>query len=170
MLSTRARPRTQVDYTRARRGSFYGDAWVVSDAVLSDKLVGPNGQKSYALHETFPTSLVFVAGPNCGAKGRNSISTTWRTYNTYAEADFSIFRAGVKAALHAGLVAMARHGYDVALLAHVSAGIYAGPHQQALRDDFGDLVNELLDTPCATPSGAIPLGEYFQRVVLPTLG
>jgi len=158
-----------VDYTRARSASFYGDAWVVEDALLSSKRVAPPAQKSYAVTEAFPTSLVFVAGPNCGAWGRSDRSTTRRTYNRFAAEDYPLFRAGVEAALHAGLVAMARLGCDVALLAHVSAGIYAGEHKQALLADHESLVNDLLDTPCSAPSGPVPLGRYFQRVVLATL-
>ena len=50
---------------------------------------------------------------------------------------------GVQAALHAGLVAMARLGCDVALLAHVSAGIYAGEHKQALLADFEAIAHAL---------------------------
>jgi hypothetical protein len=33
-------------------------------------------------------------------------------------------------------MAMARLGIEVALLAHVSAGIYAGPHRAMLHADF----------------------------------
>ena len=158
-----------VDYTRARRHSFYGDAWVVRDAALSDTRVDATNPRTFDVARHFPTTLVFVAGPNCGAWGRNARSTTRRTYNSYAEADYGLFRGCVQAALHAGLVAMARDGSTVALLAHVSAGLYAGPHRDKVRADFEGLVNEILDTPCATPSGPVPLGRYFERVILPTL-
>jgi hypothetical protein len=93
-----------------------------------------------------------------------------RTFNPYAEADYRTFRSGVQAALYAGLMAMARLGIEVALLAHVSAGIYAGPHRAMLHADFVDIVNELLvHTKCISPSGPVPLGRYFDRVILTLL-
>ena len=160
----------QVDYTRARHPSSYGHAWVVSDAALSYKATDRYGQRFYNVGVQYPTSLVFVAGPNCGARGHDASSTMTRTFNPHAEADYVLFRNGVKAALYAGLMAMARLGSEVALLAYISAGIYAGPHRARLRDDFGAIVNELLEhTMCASPSGPAPLGRYFHRVILTLL-
>ena len=67
-------------------------------------------------------------------------------------------------------MAMALLGYEVALLAHVSAGIYAGPHRARLRTDFEAIVNEILEsTKCDAPSGPVPLGRYFHRVILTLL-
>ena len=160
----------QVDYTRARHPSFYGHAWVVGDAALSDKRTDRYGQRFYDVDVHYPTSLVFVAGPNCGSRGRDARSTMTRTFNPHAEADYALFRSGVRAALYAGLMAMARLGSEVALLAHVSAGIYAGPHRARLRADFEAIVNELLEhAKCDSPSGPAPLGRYFHRVILTLL-
>ena len=64
---------------------------------------------------------------------------------------------------------MARNGCDVALLAHVSAGIYAGEHKKALLADYESIVNDLLKKEVKTQSGVVPLGQYFQRVVLVVL-
>ena len=114
---------------------------------------------------------MFVAGPNCGARGHDARSTMTRTFNPHAEADYTLFRSGVQAALYAGLMAMARLGIEVALLAHVSAGIYAGPHRAMLHADFEAIVNELLEHPkmCNSPSGPVPLGRYFHKVILTLL-
>jgi hypothetical protein len=144
---------------------------VVGDAALSAKRTISYGQRFYDVHDQYPTSLVFVAGPNCGARGHDARSTMTRTFNPHAEADYKLFRGGVKAALYAGLMAMARLGIEVALLAHVSAGIYAGPHRAMLHADFVDIVNELLEdtTMCISPSGPVPLGRYFHRVILTLL-
>jgi hypothetical protein len=144
---------------------------VVGDAALSAKRTNSNGQRFYNVHDQYPTSLVFVAGPNCGARGHDARSTMTRTFNPHAEADYALFRGGVKAALYAGLMAMARLGIEVALLAHVSAGIYAGPHRAMLHADFEAIVNELLEdtTMCSSPSGPVPLGRYFHKVILTLL-
>jgi len=160
-----------VDYTRADQPWFYGHAWVVGDAALSAKRTNSYGQRFYDVDVQYPTSLVFVAGPNCGARGHDARSTMTRTFNPHAEADYTLFRSGVQAALYAGLMAMARLGIEVALLAHVSAGIYAGPHRAMLHADFEAIVNELLEHPkmCNSPSGPVPLGRYFHKVILTLL-
>ena len=85
------------------------------------------GKKKYNTRRQYPTALVFVAGPNCGRKPSNPSSTMRRTFNPHMHADYGLFCEGVKAALRAGLHAMANTRCDVALLAHVSAGIYGGP-------------------------------------------
>ena len=72
------------------------------------------------------------------------MSTTRRTFNHAAEKDFSVFRDGVKNALHAGLYAMAQRGCRVALLAFVSGGIYAGPWGRGFLQEFVVIVNEIL--------------------------
>jgi hypothetical protein len=160
----------QVDYTRAQHSWLYGHAWVVRDSFLSAKQTDSYGQRFYDVDDQYPTSLVFVAGPNCGARGHEASSTTTRTFNPHAEKDYGLFRSGVQAALCAGLMAMAQLGTEVALLAHISAGIYAGPHKAKLRADFEDIVNELLEhTMCDSPSGQAPLGRYFHRVILTLL-
>lgn len=161
----------RVDYTRAHDPSSYGHAWVVGDAALSAKRTNSYGQRFYDVDVQYPTSLVFVAGPNCGARGHDARSTMTRTFNPHAEADYTLFRSGVQAALYAGLMAMARLGIEVALLAHVSAGIYAGPHRAMLHADFEAIVNELLEHPkmCNSPSGPVPLGRYFHKVILTLL-
>lgn len=150
-----------VDYTLAAAHE-YADAWCVDGAELSHKVV----HKGFDCLQAFRTSLVFVAGPNAGTRGRFDISTTRRTFNAPMEAEYALFRAGVQEAVRAGLLAMASLGCNVALLAHVSAGIYAGPHRRALWSDFGALVDEVLQDPRQQPA---PLGCYFERVVLAKL-
>ena len=156
-----------VDYSQATDGALYGDAWCVDDVRLSAKLPSFSSADE-AVFDTryqYATSLVFVSGPNVGATGRSAVSTVRRTFNAHAEADYALFREGVKAALRAGLLAMAQLGCDVALLAFVSAGIYGGPHRDALRSEFGTIVDEILVDPRHQPA----LGHYFERVVLAVL-
>jgi hypothetical protein len=162
-----------VDYTRARHGFWYADAWVVDDAVLSAKDVERrDGFRYYHLAQQFPTTLVFVAGPNCGQTPGRPSSTMRRTYNPIMEEDFRLFRDGVKASLYAGLIAMARRGCTVALLAHVSAGIYAGPWRKRIWGEYALIVTELLSEQFEVEGGGgatVPLGCYFERVVLTKL-
>ena len=158
-----------VDYTQADRGGWYADAWVVHGASLSMKQVSGRGAE-YVPSEQYPTTLVFVAGPNTGAWGRGETSTTSRTFNEFMAADYALFREGVWAALFAGLHAMAAHRQDVALLAAVSAGIYAADsHRPRLRSEYKDIVTEVLATAVSDSEPQLTLGHYFERVVLTKL-
>ena len=94
---------------------------------------------------------------------------------TFGSYDF--FRECVKQAVRAGLDAMMREGCDVALLARISCGIYAGNHRERLNAEYLDLVNELLAEPIGSirdaETGAITgtstRGHYFQEVLVPLL-
>lgn len=160
-----------VDYTSSTHGGAYGDAWSVEGAHLCAKratgAASGAAANAFVASEQFPTTLVFVAGPNAGARGRDDASTTRRTFNSHMQADYALFRAGVKAALHAGLHTMAAMGCDVALVAHVSAGIYAGDaHRARIRREYPVIVQEILLDTRQQPK---PLGCYFERVVLTLL-
>ena len=159
-----------VDYTRADRAGWYADAWVVHDASLSWKHVHQHGAE-YVPTQQYPTALVFVAGPNTGATGRDDSSTTTRTFNECMAADYDLFRKGVKAALLAGLHAMAAHQQDVALLAAVSTGIYAAhAHRPRLRAEYKDIVTEVLgEVVSSEGEDLVTLGHYCERVVLTKL-
>ena len=65
---------------------------------------------------------------------------------------------------------MVRRRCTIALLAHVSAGIYAGRWKERLRDHFPTIVTELLSEQFETEDGRnAPLGRYFERVILTKL-
>ena len=126
------------------------------------------GTKSFNHLSQYPTSLVFVGGPNAGASRGSVASSTRRTFNQACEADYNLFRECLKAALRAGLLAMAMEGCDAVLLAGVSTGLYAGPHKLRVLADFETIVNELLGERIAhNPFGNAPrsLGECFEDVV-----
>ena len=162
----------RVNYKKAGEGHWYADAWVVDDVRLSCKLPANSargGGGTAACFDTsmqYPSSLVFVAGPNAGAYGTSAVSTMRRTFNKRAAEDYQLFRAGVKSAVQAGLLAMAHRGCTVALLAFVSGGLYAGKWRAGFRDDFVALVNELLTSPYELEP---PLAQHFERVVLTLL-
>ena len=94
---------------------------------------------------------------------------------TFGSYDF--FRECVKHAVRAGLDAMMREGCNVALLARISCGIYAGNHRERLNAEYLDLVNELLAEPIGSirdaETGAITgtstRGHYFEKVLVPLL-
>ena len=83
---------------------------------------------------------------------------------------YDFFRACVKSTMRAGLDAMVREGCDVAVLARLSCGIYAGPHRRRIDEDFLSVVNELLREPVASGVGVVVVrGQYFRKVVVPLL-
>ena len=152
-----------INYTRCDP-TDYGDAWSVSDVTLSWK-----GENMYYTEMTYPTTLVFVSGPNSNARGDAS-SCTARTINTLLERDYDAFTRGVFCALQAGLTAMAADGCAVALVASVSCGIYAPPHFKSgntdINADFPGIVDAVLDSYVFT-DGSAPrqLGCCFDRVI-----
>ena len=78
--------------------------------------------------------------------------------------------------MRASLDAMMREGCEIALLARISCGIYAGQHRQRINDEFLDIVNELLAEPIGTladetgePIGTSTRGHYFEPVLIPLI-
>lgn len=157
-----------VDYTTTRNPLLYADAWVVDDVRLSSKdVAGPRAE--FAFSSQCQTTLFFVAGPNASARPNNPMSSTRRTYSTAAANDYNWFRAGIEAAVRAGLLAMAARGCDVALVVGVSTGIYAGQqHKTRIIAEFEVLVNNLLNEPMLGGERAgrpARLGDCFTRVI-----
>ena len=155
-----------VDYTSAKPED-YADAWVVRDA----KLLVPETKGASSLQKTSAT-LVFVSGPNVGNGGTPTGTPTGsmqRTRNAKMAQDYALFLEGVKCAVRAGLDAMILEGVDVALVARISCGIYAGTRGSTFRTQintiFLGLVNEIL----GEPLGHSKRGNYFQSVVVPMI-
>lgn len=161
----------EVDYTNAEPYQ-YADAWVVRNAYLSEKVINQSDSNNeYNFDKTYLTTLVFVAGPNCGSKGSTINSSMSRTYNTKMKEDYNEFVKGVEATLFAGLYAMAAEGCTIALLAYVSAGIYAGSYQREIQKDFKSIVNKVLKRKCLNKKNneILELGKYFDKVILTKL-
>jgi hypothetical protein len=157
----------RVDYTKAEPYE-YADAWVVRNAHLSEKKKKVI-DKYYDFNNTYLTTLVFVAGPNCGQKGITVNSSMTRTFNTSMEYNYDKFKEGVEAALFAGLCAMAAEGCTIALLAYVSAGIYSGNHKAEVNKNYESIVNEVLKRECYYNNIQTTLGNYFDKVILTKL-
>jgi hypothetical protein len=160
----------QRDYSNATPEK-YNDAWVVRNAKMSYKDVSINEkrevEKKFDYKNTFRASLVFVAGPNVAENSlrRAADSTMRRTYNYSAVKKYEDFRQGVAFAQYACLYAMAASNCNVAMLAYVSGGIYAGPWKKQINEDYTTLLNELL-IKGGPLKGQTPLGRFFERVVL----
>ena len=131
---TSAQTVQRVVYSSAS-ASDYNDAWIVRNALLSRKKV-TSAQSSYEYLENFEATLVFVAGPNANNDtSLGATSTMRRTYNKKME-NYSTFRKAVKTAQYACLQAMAAEGCQIAMLAYVSAGLYAGKHSSKIRKEY----------------------------------
>ena len=126
----------------------------MDNACLSNKLPpipDPNpgeDERKVPDHEhahPYPAFLTFVAAPNANRElGRNSYSTTRRTFNRTMANNYHLFREGVKNALRAGLDAMIQNGIQVAVIPKLGCGIYAGPHQARIISEYTQLVREVL--------------------------
>lgn len=165
------RTRQGVDYREAQPIA-YRDAWHVKNCAVSEKCTnGFNALNSVAC------SLIFVAGPLANPEQSlympreqtNYTSTQFRTVNQLAVDDYQFFRSCVKETFRAALTSMALNGDTIAVLCHVSGGIYAGNHSQKYgsknMDNFKelkDIVNEVLQS-YTTPG--IRLGSFFEKVV-----
>lgn len=153
-----------VNYSTVMDPASYGDAWTVRDAYLCGK--SANG-RTFDLRRRYPATLVFVAGPNAGARGATRWSTTERTFHSGAARDYIFFRQAVVEALRAGFDGMALEGVTVALVARVSTGIYSGPHKERISREMPIIISAILQEPVG-PRGETR-GQYFDRVVMPML-
>jgi len=162
--STSRRTLQGVDYGSATHPESFADAWVVPDAMLCAKVQHP---ARFDTERTFPSALVFSAGPNAGCR-KSAKGSTARTVCNLALRDYSFFRACVKEAIRTGLDAMVRVNCDVALIARVSCGIYAGPHRKRIGTEFVAICDELLNEK-VRPGSELRRGHYFGSVIIPDL-
>ena len=146
-----------VDYTNGTDPMMYADAWTVRNAKLCEK------SNDFVTRNQYPATLVFVAGPNAGAKGTPRGSMV-RTLNKHAERDYNFFENGVAYAIRTGLDAMVYEGVTVALIAKVSCGIYAGVHKKKINQRLPTLLQKILQEPVG-PRGE-KRGRYLKMAVL----
>jgi hypothetical protein len=178
--STSVRTLQGIDYTATSDACKYGDAYCVPNATLCSKKwvetsggvaggsVGLGGPSKlvFDTSQVFPTTLVFCAGPNAGARVTDRGSTA-RTLHARAQQDFFFFRDCLKEAVAASLDALVDQGCTIALVAQVSCGIYAGDHRSRIGQDFLPLLNEVLAERVG-PS-QLERGCYFEAVLVPKL-
>ena len=145
--------------------AFAHPAYVVEKAWMSP--LSPDGLR-FRDDKRFEADLVFVAGPNASDKGGPNGSMQ-RTANRLAQSrtrdGHAFFREGQRHALRAGLDAMIKRGVDVALVARLSCGIYAGPWRDTADADFETVLGEVLREDLRGKRRR----DHFRRVVVPML-
>ena len=145
--------------------AFAHPAHVVENAWMSP--LSPDGLR-FRDDKRFEADLVFVAGPNASDKGGPNGSMQ-RTANRLAQSrtrdGHAFFREGQRHALRAGLDAMIKRGVDVALVARLSCGIYAGPWRDTADADFETVLGEVLREDLRGKRRR----DHFRRVVVPML-
>ena len=149
---------------------MYGQAWRVSHAMLSDKIpaTGTDGP-FYNPLRMYPTTLVFVGGPNAHKprKGTDETSSMRRTYSSKAHEERAFLENGAAWAVYAGLYASAEDGCDVVLIPFVSGGLYAGPWRSEpdLLETFTKNIRSMLmDGIMPDGTEVQPLGKCFKKV------
>lgn len=158
-----------VKYTNAEPRNYY-DAWHVSNCLVSQKTT-----EGFLTRKNVDCSLVFVSGPL--ANNNNSLhrpdepgnysSTQFRTFNQNAYNDFHKFISCVEYTFEAALTAMAAKKESIAVLCHVSGGIYAGNYRKIYGDEsdytyFEKIIYRVLNKKL---TNGYKLGMYFEKVV-----
>ena len=174
-----------IDYTTSgvMGARMYADAWCCQGARLSASYAWCYTAATHIAGarfdttRTYPTTLVFCAGPNVQQpEQRYGPTSDWayRTYSERAHRNRSFFEAGAAWAVYAALHASAACDCDAVLLPLtlpvVSSGVFACPWYCNLaqhRRRFAATVERMLQTG-ELPDGATcaPLGKYFRKVVL----
>ena len=155
-----------VDYTTAGP-RMYADAWCCTGASLSHKTAGC---ATFNTAWTYPTTLVFCAGPNAAEpRCLAPQSSLRRTFSRDACDNLLIWEQGIAWAVYAALYASAACGCDAVLIPFVGGGLYAGKHGAGSRDNlrtsFVVNIDKMLHTG-EMPDGTrcAPLGRHFREV------
>lgn len=159
-----------VNYVATTNPHDYADAWVVRGASVCAKCVVP--EMKFDVSRRAPCSLIFVSGPNARRRYGHCHGSMARTRNQLAmqptQEGYRFFRTAVKHALRSALDCMISEGITIALMAQVSGGCYAGPHQPRIQRDYAKLMGELLSEPVVEGCDATR-AQYFKFVILPRL-
>ena len=166
---------------------IYEQAWVVRDAQFG---------KYHGTDINIEGSLIFVAGPNARNDGQNPKGSMFRTKNLHCFdneytpfvnhyklgdtiSDESVFARGIKYALRSGLDAMIREGINIAIVARISTGIYAGtddekdPFRKQAIAQFPDWLQQVLDETVIINDGKentrVKRGQMFKAIDLPDI-
>jgi len=164
----------RVNYTEEEiDASSYADAWVVEGVRLSSKsrhsLPTRKLPSRFDTSQQYPTTLVFVAGPNADSASASDPtpgSYARRTYSSACAENYDRFCGGVKAALRTGLHAMAMRGCNVAVLGQLPGGKRAGQWGERLSGgDYRKMVESVL-AETHPQSQPFPLSRWFELVVV----
>lgn len=167
-----------VDYTRvfpSIEARMYADAWALPSQALCRK----EGTRFDTNHK-YPTTLVFVAGPNANPpRSHPPNSSMRRTFCAKAHDAREFFEAGTAWAIYAALCAAKDSECNVVLLPFVSGGLYAGPWRGAKGrlDAYVENINRMLgvhdghEVKGVMPDNTEvpPLGRFFSQVAVVVL-
>ena len=131
------------DYTLPLKGhsAYYDHAYTFKDGHV-------NWNKCST--DPFPATLVFVYGPNVACSQSPTGSTARTCVQGYTQDQYPYFKAAVKTAMQAGMLAMEKAGVTVGVLARISGGIYAASKQgdqstkTRINQDYSKIVNEII--------------------------
>lgn len=161
--STDTHTRQGIDFTKTKDANDYNGAYVVDICRLS--AVDKNKQLVDATQ--YPVLMVFSDSINANPNIGTEYGTMKRTLNQEAIHNYDFFKQCVKMKLRSGLDAMASSGVTHALVARLSAGIYAGKHKEKFDKDFNSILQEVLDEKVG-PNGE-KRGQFFEKVIIPKL-
>jgi len=147
-----------IDYTTSIEPHDYSDCWIVEDACLT-------AVSDYQLLEGSESkvNLIFSAGPNAKISS-DPTGSMQRTANILSFTNYQHFKECIKSALRGSLDAAAKTNISHVLLAPISCGIYAGTHKTQIRNDFNEIIKEILDEEVG-PNNE-PRSNYFVKVIL----
>jgi len=160
-----------IDFTSVLEPEFYKFAFSLQDVPIIDNTVTrPPGCPCSSQRNV---NLVFVYGPNVGFSGRTDIGSGRRTkVSGYNERnDYDQFKQSVTEAIRAGLEKMIADGVEIAIVARVSCGIYAGRASSLTRRhinrDYEGIITNILSMDYPLNSNRI--GDNFRRVIIPVV-
>lgn len=158
------------NYQNTEDPKAYGIAWTIPQAaVCKNEYTYRRGYKKMVREywnrgKAAPCSLTFVAGPNAGNAGSDTGSMNKTRNKSMAEEEnYPLFKEAVKESARVAMDAMIEQGLEIALLAMVSHGIYAGPYREEISRDYKGLVSELLKE---KTNGGTERGTYFKRAII----
>lgn len=152
-----------IDFTKTENPNDYNETYIVDHCYLT----AVNDKKELEKDKDYPVVFVFADSINANPGIGTKTGTMQRTLNQKAINDYDFFRDCVKMKLRSALDAMVFSGVTHPLVAQLSCGIYAGKHQPQIRQDFNNILQEVLDEKVG-PNGE-KRGQFFEQVILPKI-
>lgn len=150
---------------KGKSAEKYNQAYVVDNCGISNLEREADGVTIG--DKACPVTLVFADSVNANADLGNTGGTMKRTFNPNAAENYDEFRECVKNKLRAALDASASAGVTIPLVALLSGGIYAGNHAVEIKNDYANILKEVLSESVGPDKE--PRGSYFYEVIIPDL-
>lgn len=152
-----------IDFTKSTDPKDYNQVYLLNNVKVSP--VDSNLQ--LVEEESYPLLLTFADSVNANESIGEEEGTMQRTLNERAINDYSFFCECIKEKLRSALDGMASQGITHVLVAKLSCGVYAGIHKKLIKDDFGIILQDLLNEEVG-PNGE-KRGQYFTEVIIPEI-